>query len=358
MFNPRDETNDSDEERERHGQLLRIAIQVFRNDNQAGDTTPNILDSPPRAVHGRVLVAGQNDQAPQTPRGMILHGVVQVLGDDTDLHPLYNPENESSSGLSTADVDQLLIIRNPKIQPAPFPELDFLQPPWAAMPYEPYPGSPPPDFDYHPRMPTPEIVEEFGVIPKDNWHWNIEGLAPQHDYTIPGLGGRPIEAPFYRYNFLPNYPELLLSRGRNCSSYSHPLRAREDLYPQQVLTSKEAYTFFPGVMFTPMVDFAIRQERDETLHAEVQSFRNAHDQVGDLAEDLANLQKLYNDTQWEEQNSLWALAHANAFRCLEPRILHDAPMTSDIPQAMLNAGLDDFMNGWKHGPEQYYECCQ
>jgi hypothetical protein len=77
----------------------------------------------------------------------------------------------------------------------------------------------------------------------------------------------------------------------------------------------------------------------------VQRFRNTHDRVRDLAEDLANLQKLYNNTQWEEHNSLCTLAHANAFCCLEPRILHDAPMTLDIPWAMLNAGLDDFMNG-------------
>jgi hypothetical protein len=340
MFDPGDETNDSDKERERRGQLLRIAIQVFRNDNQAGDVTLNILDSPPRAVRGRVLVAGQNNQAPQTPGGMILHGVVQVLGDDTDLHPLHDP-SESASSSSTVDVDQLLIIRNPEI---PIQELDFLCPPRAATPYEPYPGSPPPDFDYHPRTLTPEVIEEFGVIPGPDWHRHVEGVSPQHDYTIPGLGGSPIHAPFYRYDFLPDYPELLLSRGRNCPSHSHPLRAREDPYPQRVLTSKEGYTFFPGETFTPMVDFAVQQEGDETLRAEVQRFRRAHDHVGDLAEDLANLQKLYNDTHWEEQNSLRALARANAFRRLEPRILHDAPTTSDIPRAMLNAGLDDFTN--------------
>jgi hypothetical protein len=241
-----------------------------------------------------------------------------------------------------ADVDQLLIIRNLEM---PIQELDFLQPPQAATPYEPYPGSPPPNFDYHPHMPTPEVMEEFGVIPGDDWHRNIEGVVPQHNYTIPGLEGRPIEAPFYRYDFVPNYPELLLSRGRNCPSHSHPLRAREDPFPRRVLTSKEAYTFFPGETFMLMVDFAIQQEGDETLRAEVQCFRNAHDQVGDLAEDLANLQKLYNDTRWEEQNSLQALAHANAFCCLKPRILHDALTTSDIPWAVLNAGLDDFTNG-------------
>jgi hypothetical protein len=351
MFDPGDETNDSDEERERCGQLLRIAIQVFRNDNQAGDATPNILNSPPRAVRGRVLVAGQNDQAPQTPGGTILHGVVQVLGDDTDLHPLRDPSKSTSSS-SMADVDQLLIIRNPEM---PIQELDFLCPPRAATPYKPYPGSPPLDFDYRPCTLTPEVIEEFGVIPRPNWHRHVEGVSPQHDYTIPGLGGGPIDAPFYRYDFLPDYPELLLSRGRNCPSHSRPLRVREDPYPWRVLTSKEAYTFFPGETFTPMVDFAIWQEGDKTLRAEVQRFCNAHNQVEDLAEDLANLQKLYNDTHWEEQNSLQALARANAFHRLEPRILHDAPTTSDIPRAVLNASLDDFTNGWKHGPEQYDE---
>jgi hypothetical protein len=167
MFDPGDETNDSDEERERRGQLLRITIQVFHNDNQAGDATPNILDSPPRAVRGRILVAGQNDQAPQTPGGTILHGVVQVLGDDTDIHPLHDP-SESASSLSTADVDQLLIIRNPEM---PVQELDFLRPPRAATPYEPYPGSPPPDFDY-------QVIEEFGVMPGQDWHRHVEGTSP------------------------------------------------------------------------------------------------------------------------------------------------------------------------------------
>jgi hypothetical protein len=166
MFDPGDETNDSDNERERCGQLLCIAIQVFRNDNQARDATPNILDSPPRAVRSHVLVAGQNDQAPQTPGGMILHGVIQVLGDDTELHPIRDP-SETSSSLSTADVDQLLIIRNLEM---PIQELDFLWPPWAATPYKPYLGSPPPNFNYHPRTPTPKVMEEFGVIPGDDWH--------------------------------------------------------------------------------------------------------------------------------------------------------------------------------------------
>jgi hypothetical protein len=112
-------------------------------------------------------------------------------------------------------------------------------------------------------------MEEPGVILGNDWHHNIEGLAPQHSYTILGLGGRMVEAPFYRYNFLPDYPKLLLSRKCGCPSHSHPLRARKDLYPQQVLTSKKAYTFFPRETFIPMIDFTVQQERDETLCAKV-----------------------------------------------------------------------------------------
>jgi hypothetical protein len=128
------------------------------------------------------------------------------------------------------------------------------------MPYEPYPGSPPPDFDYRPHTLTPEFVKESRVILGDDWLCNIEGLSLVHSYTIPGLKGRMVEAPFYRYNFLPDYPKLLLLRRRNCLQHSHPLRAREDLYPQRVLMYKEAYTFYPRETFTPMVDFAVQQE--------------------------------------------------------------------------------------------------
>jgi hypothetical protein len=231
MFDPSDETNNSDEEQERRGQILCVAVQVFHNDDEVGDATPNILDSPPRAVHGHILVMGQHDQALQTTRQTILHSIVQVLGDDTSMHPLHDPESGSSAISPTVDMDQPLMIRNPEILLAPFLEPDFLRLPQAVTPYKPYPGSPPPDFDYHLHTPTPEVVEEPRVIPGDNWLHNIEGLVLQHFYTIPGLEGRMVEAPFYRYDFLPDYLELLLSRGHNCPSHSRPLRVREDPYP-------------------------------------------------------------------------------------------------------------------------------
>jgi hypothetical protein len=80
-------------------------VQVFYNNNEAGDTTSNILDSLPRVVHSCVLITGQNDQAPQTTGQTILHSVMQVLGNDTEIHSLHNPEGNSSTTSFTVDVD-------------------------------------------------------------------------------------------------------------------------------------------------------------------------------------------------------------------------------------------------------------
>ncbi len=127
------------------------------------------------------------------------------------------------------------------------------------------------------------------------------------------MAGREIIAPFFRYDFTPDYPEIILSRGRNCTNHSCPLRAQADPYPCRMLTRKEAYTFYPNESFSPMVDFALNGERDTSLQGEVQRFHSTHQKVADLAEDLAKLKKLYWNTWWDEYNSLHTLAHANAY---------------------------------------------
>ena len=107
-----------------------------------------------------------------------------------------------------------------------------------------------------------------------------------------------------------------------------------------------------------MVDFALDRERDTLLSGEVQHFCQAHERVADLAKDLAKLKKLYWNTQWEEYNFLHMLAQANAFQCLKPHILHDVPISSNIPHAMFNAGVNDFTNRWKHGPKYDNVVCE
>jgi hypothetical protein len=129
MFDPSDEANDSNKEWEKRGQILCVTVRVFCNDDEAGNATPNILDSPPRAVHGHVLIAGQHNQTPQIRERTIIHSVMQIFSNDTNMHPLCDPESGFSTTLSTVNMDQLLAIRNPEILLAPFAEPDFLRPP-------------------------------------------------------------------------------------------------------------------------------------------------------------------------------------------------------------------------------------
>src|SRR5216684_6494872 len=241
---------------------------------------PNILDSPPQPVQGLVLVDGHATEQ------RVVQGAVLL---DKGFMPVDTPS------LPTVVSDtEPLFITNP----------DILLPPRPSTLYPVYPGPPPPTYNedkenrgnYQPRSPTPEEGPQLGLIPGDEWIWNLQGLEPLVDHHIPGMAGREIITPFFHYDFTPDYPEIILSHGRNCANYSRPLRAQPDPYPRRVLTQKEAYTFYPNETFSPMVDFALDGERDTSLQGEVQRFRNAHQRVVDLAEDLAKLKKLYWNT--------------------------------------------------------------
>jgi hypothetical protein len=61
LFQSNNTGNDSDKEWEQRDRIMRDMIQIFHNDDQAGDTSPNILDLPPRAVQGRIIVSEQHD---------------------------------------------------------------------------------------------------------------------------------------------------------------------------------------------------------------------------------------------------------------------------------------------------------
>jgi hypothetical protein len=89
MFQSDNVGNDSDEECKRRGQILCHTVQIFYNNGQAGDASPNILDLLPRAVQGHILIAGQHDEAPQafTVEQAIIHGIIQIYKDNISMHP-------------------------------------------------------------------------------------------------------------------------------------------------------------------------------------------------------------------------------------------------------------------------------
>jgi len=68
-------------------------------------------------------------------------------------------------------------------------------------------------------------------------------------------------------------PELLLTHGRRYTVHSRTLRARKDPYPRPTLTRKQWYSFEADQPFSHLMDWAINQEEDDTLKAEVAQYR-------------------------------------------------------------------------------------
>jgi len=202
-----------EEEANERAAIFRCTVKVFQRDDQAGDATPNILNYLPRPVQGLVLVDGH------TTEQHIMQGMVLINEDD--------PNNTASPTLVSSS--KPLFIANP----------DILMPPHTSTPYPPYPGPPPPTYkededlqgDYWPHSPTPEAIPQPGTIPGDEWICNMQGLEPLVSHTIPGMAGREITAPFFCYDFAPDYPEIILSHRQNCTQHSRPLCAQLDPYP-------------------------------------------------------------------------------------------------------------------------------
>jgi len=109
-----------------------------------------------------------------------------------------------------------------------------------------------------------------GVHPGFGWFCNANeetGSPIFREYVVDD--GLEIIAPYYQLDMDTDSPELLLTRGRRCTVHSRTLRARKDPYPRPVLTRKQRYSFEANQPFSRLVDWALDQEEDDTLKAEV-----------------------------------------------------------------------------------------
>jgi hypothetical protein len=113
-----------------------------------------------------------------------------------------------------------------------------------------------------------------GVHPGFGWFCNTNeetGSPIFHEYVIDD--SLEIIAPYYQLDMDTNSSKLLLTRGRQCTIHSHTLRARKDQYPCPTLTRKQWYSFEADQPFSRLVDWAVDQEKNDTLKAEVARYR-------------------------------------------------------------------------------------
>jgi hypothetical protein len=161
-----------------------------------------------------------------------------------------------------------------------------------------------------------------GIHPGLGWERNFErGLqdfphAPCHFFTIPdGKDGKEL-ALFVRYRIEGSDPFLEACMGFNCDVYSHPLHACLDQEYHTLLTPHQEWFFEPDQEHTAAVSWAVRDERDMSLAAEVHCARQLRREYKTAADNLVRLRAAMDSYKYQHKLSLRRIARADGYRRL------------------------------------------
>src|SRR5712691_10751073 len=128
------------------------------------------------------------------------------------------------------------------------------------------------------RTPSPTGPQP-NVHPGPGWRTNFEDPGVRYAFQIPSSDGRREIAPFIQIDWDTSSPELLGTLGRSCPVYSRPLHARTDDVPRPSFDRRQEFFFADGQVHSEGVDWAMEQENDDTLRAEVIRHRAVRAQV-------------------------------------------------------------------------------
>ena len=210
------------------------------------------------------------------------------------------------------------------INPAETPESPALE----DIPALPHPDSPVPPYSpeglYHVRSPTPyKAPSTPSDAPRDspaphqhpghNWLVNQQPEGWLHEVEVPTGPNEYTMAPFVRYDFDTDSPELLATLGRGCGVHSTMLRARKAPYPTPVFTKKERYLFHPQEAFSPIVSKAVDELRDVMLRAEVHRYRRFTRRAERMYRQLGDLHRECKEAAQVAYQSQERLAEADAY---------------------------------------------
>ena len=186
------------------------------------------------------------------------------------------------------------------------------------------------------------------VHPGPGWKVNFEDEGVRYAFTIPTDNGRHEIAPFVMIDWSSSSPELLGTRGRGCPVHAKHLHARADEHPRPALDRRQEFFFADNQTHSEGVDWAMQQEGDDTIHAEVIRHRAARTKVIRRARQVAEMRKQLADERFALLQSTRRLARANAYRCLRRHITHDlTPATSTLNSrhiGRIQAALDSPWN--------------
>src|SRR5712691_4748186 len=234
---------------------------------------PALLNLPPPSIPEATPVVHENDQ----------------LDDDWEIESqTFTPPLPIPPPLHQFPIDVIGPNREPMTPTDPVPSFPSSPRPPSLTPL---PATPPPLFDLvvntlvqfdteaaieattreeedRQRTPSPTGPQP-NVHPGPGWRTNFEDPGVRYAFQIPTTDGRREVAPFIQIDWNTTSPELLGTLGHSCPVYSRSLHARADDVPRPSFDRRQEFFFTEGQTHTEGVDWALKQENDDTLRAEV-----------------------------------------------------------------------------------------
>ena len=167
-----------------------------------------------------------------------------------------------------------------------------------------------------------DILPQPGVIPEGDWHRNFEEPCYHFFKVIPDEHSQLHVAPFVSIDLDTPSPQLLMTNGKNCPVHSRSLHARPEETPHANYDRCQNFLFTDMQIHTPAVDWAVEQEGDITLEAEVRRHCNLTKTVREIATHLTVLRDHLHDTQADLMVSSHSLSRSNAYRQVRRQIVN------------------------------------
>ena len=208
-----------------------------------------------------------------------------------------------------------------------------------------------------------EVIEEVrpqpGVQPGPDWFRNFEDPGYRFFKLIPDPTGQLHIAPFVCVDLTAFSPQLLMTNGRNCPTHSRPLHARPKEVPHAAYDRQQNFLFHNRQLHTPVVDWALEQEDDITLMAEVKRHRRLTDQARDVAMRIAALRNRLHDTQADLIVSSHSLSRANVYRRVRRHIVNRlSPQSSPYSSRHVARMVEAVNSPWNWTDEELATQCE
>jgi len=196
------------------------------------------------------------------------------------------------------------------------------------------------------------------VHPGPGWKANFEDEGVRYAFQIPAGDGRHEIAPFVMIDWNSTSPELLGTQGRSCLVYAKHLHARSDEHPRPAFDRRQEFFFVEHQTHSDGVDWAMQQEGDDTLRAEVIRHRAARTKVIRRACQVAEMREQLADDRFALLQTTRYLARANAYHRLRRHITHDlTPATSTLNARHISRIQEAVDSPWNWTDEKLSDEC-